>query len=335
MKGENAKREIGEGLDAIRSVAGRAVEIKTLAETFGKPEKIYAVGCGSSLAAGYAIAFWLRQSGFDAEAIPSSEFYSYNHHSSPQTLAIFLSQSGKTTETVFALRHAKSLGMDTFSISNFPDSPLALEAGKTFSLNLQKEIAVMATKTVDATLAAGYAFAQSLAGREFSKLDSVISVLERIITTDMGGIADFIKPYRSIYIVGSGLDYAGVMEFSIKIGEGALIQATPMYTLEVSHGPKAAASDLPAVIIALQPNIQKDYARIIREVKENRTKTVSLSRPGMDLGADLNFEIDIDPELSVFAIVKFSQVLTLNLGLSKDVDPDAPPSLKKVVILEH
>ncbi len=333
QKGHYTLKEIQEGAKTIDKIMQNSHRLEKIIDDIKKQGvyNIYVVGAGSSLSAAHAIAFWLRDNGMVAYAIPSSEFY---HHKWPiysKTLLIAISQSGKTSETLLAAKFGKRNGVAILAITNNSKSPLAKIADYEFTVEAGKEESVISTKFIDAALASGYIISKLMSNSSYADLARVKDYYEEILKINYKPILNLLEEYRGVFVIGSGLDYAGGLELSNKLSEGPMIQSTSLNTFEIGHSPKPMTKYLPTIVITFQPKLESDYLRLTEELREHKAKVIKVGHKNKHFIHNFDISIDIEPHLSPFVITKIGQILSLQLGLRKGYNPDKPHGMHKFV----
>ena len=213
--------------------------------------QVYILACGSAYHAGVAAQYVLE----DLTKLPvrvelASEFRYRKIPLAPSALAIVISQSGETADTLAAMRLAQENGIRTLAIVNVLGSTIAREADSVFYTLAGPEIAVATTKAYSAQLIACYLLAIHFANvrgtisairyrdllRELEtlpeKIDAVLDEKERI-----KNVAERFKDARDAFFLGRGLDYALAMEGSLKMKEISYVHSEACAAGEMKHGP--------------------------------------------------------------------------------------------------
>ncbi|MBC7961271.1 MAG: SIS domain-containing protein [Vallitaleaceae bacterium] len=255
-------------------------------------------------------------------------------------LVIGVSQSGKAADVLEVIRGAKEDGAITVSITNFEDSPLALEAD--FHLNCACEIekSVAATKTFTAqmfllaNLVAIWTENEDLK-RELEllpfKIEETFEISEQII-------AD-VKRYRFMsecFVLARGINYAVALEASLKIQETTYVRARAYATSDFHHGPFAMIDkDMPVLVFAPNGVSLRDVTEMIHKLKQQGADitVISNNEEVLKLG-DCHFKIPQSDNdmITPFLNVVVAQMFACQLALLKGLNPDSPRGLNKVTI---
>ena len=151
--------EMMEQPDSLRKTfASEMSKMDSVSEAVSKADKIYLIGCGSSISTCYSVRDALRMScDMSVEVFTGYEFY-YNKKliNGENSVAIFTSQSGETADTLASLKRANEYGIQTVSISNEPDSSMIKEAKTPIITQCERETAILGTKTYVTQLACLY-----------------------------------------------------------------------------------------------------------------------------------------------------------------------------------
>lgn len=255
-------------------------------------------------------------------------------------LVIGISQSGKAADVLEVIRAAKDSRAVTVSITNFPDSPLALEAAYHLDCSAGIEKSVAATKTFLAqiTLMAALTAAWSGNGEMMAKLMEIPQKVEQIIR-DSDEIADKVQRYRYMeecFVLARGINYAIALEGALKIQETCYVRAKAYATSDFYHGPYAMIEEGTAVIVFAPsgPSL-KDVRDMIRKLKESGAELVIVSDLE-EIRAEGACSFSIpgagDDLFSPFYNVVVAQIFACRLALAKGLNPDSPRCLSKVTI---
>ena len=311
------------------------------------------IGCGSAYHVGVAIQYVLE----DLARIPvrvelASEFRYRNPIIEEDSLAIIISQSGETADSLAALRLAKEKGMRTLAVVNVVGSSIAREADYVFYTLAGPEIAVATTKAYSTQLIAGYVRGVELAyargqidDAKRSELVAEICALPDKITRaleDKERIQWFAAKYsnaRDIFFIGRGLDYAVSLEGSLKLKEISYVHSEAYAAGELKHGTISLIEDRTLVIgVLTQPDLFEKTVSNMVEVK---------SRGGYLMGLTVygNYNIEDTADFTVYtpktdthfatsvAIIPL-QLFAYYVSVSRGLDVDKPRNLAKSVTVE-
>lgn len=234
--------------------------MREISEKLKKKEKIYLVGCGSSLSTCYSVRDALGfLSDANLEVLTGYEFFYHKKIQNSNSALIVTSQSGETADTVAALRKALDVGIYTVSITNEPESTMMKESEDAVLTRCGRETAILGTKTYMTQLLCLYEILFSMVGSEESQkiledLDGLPRVVERLITDteeENKVLAEKYKDEEIFYCMGSGPNYGLAYKIAMTMFmEGALKHACPLYSGEFRHGLiERAEKDVPIMFL--------------------------------------------------------------------------------------
>ena len=225
-----------------------------------KADKVYLIGCGSSISTCYSVRDALRMSTtMNIEVFSGYEFY-YNKflQEGENSIAIFTSQSGETADTLSSLRKANEYGIHTVSISNEPDSSMIKEAKTPIITRCETETAILGTKTYVTQIACLYQILFSASDYEnkdvlLAQLKEIPDIIEDLLkSTEEEGkkLAEEYKDEEIFYCLGSGPNFGLSFKLAMTmLMEGAIKHACPLYSAEFRHGLiERAEKDVPMII---------------------------------------------------------------------------------------
>ena len=351
-------KEIHEQPKSIRETIGfklnkEKVELENInftKEFLSSINKIFIVACGTAMHAGLAVKPTLENlCKIPVEVDVASEFRYRNPLIDSKTLAIFISQSGETADTISALKLAKEKGATTLALSNVIGSSITREADIFIYTHAGPEIAVASTKAYTAqvvllNILAIY-FAEILESsdkkliEEFKKdLLELSNNIDDILKNDK----NIIKIAKDIYLkddmffLGRGIDYTVAMEGSLKLKEISYIHSEAYAAGELKHGPIALIDDgFPVISIVTDEILTPKTISNIQEVISRGAKTIVITDD--ELNKSFNYVIKIpktnkylSPILSVIPL----QLLAYYISKEKGLDVDKPRNLAKSVTVE-
>ena len=316
--------------------------------------KVTIVACGTSYHAGMVARYWLAQlAGVPVEVDIASEFRYRAPHLPPDGMALFISQSGETADTLAALRYARSQGQRIVSVVNVEESSIARESDAVIRTQAGPEIGVASTKsftaqlTTLACLAVGIAVARGDIGRAEeselcralvevpSRVNDVLNHDERI-----AALARDVAEARDVLYLGRGTGFPVALEGALKLKEISYIHAEGYAAGEMKHGPIALVDEhVPVIVIAPSDDLFDKTASNVQEVIARGGKVVFLSDPpGIErLGAVAAATIEL-PEVNPFvAPILYTipaQLLAYHAAVAKGTDVDQPRNLAKSVTVE-
>ena len=316
-------------------------------------DMIHLVACGTAYHAGLQGQYALRDIAKTNSFVEIASEYRYmNPFVNNKTLAIFISQSGETLDTLAALREAKSKGAKTLAITNVVGSTISREADSTIYTMAGPEIAVASTKAYTTqvimlqllSIFIGKKKGVVSNNKEQEYLSSLYSISDKIKftleNTDIfPEMADHLKDKVNGFYIGRGLDYAIAMEGSLKMKEISYIHTEAFPAGELKHGSIALIEKgTPVVVIGLQSNLLEKTISNIKELKARGAYILSVGRESSTELREVSDNFipvkDIDNIFSGVLSVIPLQLLAYYTSLAKNIDVDKPRNLAKSVTVE-
>ncbi|MBA3409591.1 MAG: SIS domain-containing protein [Geodermatophilaceae bacterium] len=335
-------REIGEQPAAVSRTLEALLPLRgELASLAARRSQVLFVARGSSdNAAVYGRYLLEAHSGMSAAlAAPSIATHYRRERDLSNTLVVSLSQSGETVEIVATQDWAKACGAATVAVTNDAHSRLAAGADLPFVTQAGRELAVPATKSYTAQLAALAVLATALAP-EPEQLDAELHRVPQEIARqldDRAGIEEAVAALGrsdSILVTGRGLVLGTALELALKLEETCLRPVRGMSYADLKHGPIAVVGEgLVAVLVAASGGPLLGAMTELAADLANRAATV------VGFGGDEGFRAACDvavrgPELveavSPLALIVAPQLTVEALARRLGLDPDAPRGLSKV-----
>lgn len=315
--------------------------------------RLYLIGCGSAYHAACVGKTVTEQlSHVPCEAEIASEFRYGKPALDERALAVIISQSGETADSLAALRMCRARGVRTMAIVNVAGSTMAREADAVCLTCAGPEISVATTKAYAAQLAALYMLAIRLAAargaidreRENQLAEALLELPDRLAATIAAGacvrmLAGDIARCDDVFFIGRGLDHAVCMEGSLKLKEVAYIHAEAFAAGEIKHGTISLIEDgVPVVGVATQRKLLPKTLANLAEVKSRGAKTILVVPGGWAETVDhVDFVVDIPDAEPLFAAslaVVPLQMLAYHVSRAKGLDVDKPRNLAKSVTVE-
>lgn len=322
-------------------------------DVFQNLDSIRVIACGTAMHAGMvARALIEPRLRIPVTVSIASEFRYEEPLINEKTLAIVISQSGETIDTLAALRLAKECGSPVLSIVNVKGSSIARESDYVLYTHGGPEIAVASTKAYTVQLAALYLVFCKMAlvrgryteeqARTFTAdlLDCAAAMEKMIGQKDsIRETAVRISASPDAFFIGRGMDYAFSLEGALKLKEISYIHAEAYAAGELKHGTIALITDgMPVIAIATQKHILAKTLSNIREVKARGAYVILLlgeETPLEDGIADTVIRIPkTDDEFTVFPIAVVLQLIAYYASVQKGLDVDQPRNLAKSVTVE-
>ena len=317
-------------------------------------ERVTMVACGTAYHACLTAKYWLERIARIAVEIDiGSEFRYRAPAMRPGGVAIFVSQSGETADTLAALRYAKAQRQRILAVVNQPESSIAREADIVLPTLAGPEIGVASTKAFTAQLAVLAAFTVAVARargvigpkREaelVGHLTEIPSRLGEVLHHDerIQAIAAEIAEARDVLYLGRGSAFPLALEGALKLKEISYIHAEGYAAGEMKHGPIALIDEtVPVVVLAPNDDLFEKTLGNVEEVMARGGRVVMISdADGVARLADrLAFGIAVpscDPFVAPLLYAIPIQLLAYYAAVSKGTDVDQPRNLAKSVTVE-
>ncbi|MDO5100105.1 MAG: glutamine--fructose-6-phosphate transaminase (isomerizing) [Eubacteriales bacterium] len=311
------------------------------------------VGCGTAMHSGLVGKHVIEQSlRLPVQVEIASEFRYREPVLLPGTLAVFVSQSGETADTLAALRLAKEQGVKTLAIVNVKGSSIARESDFALYTHAGPEVAVASTKAYMVQLTAFYLLAWRIGlaqqrlkteevRRQVEDFLKLPQLMEKLLADDrrMKKIGDILSEHSDLFFIGRGLDYALSMEGSIKLKEISYIHSEAYAAGELKHGTiSLITEEVPCIALATQPTLYSKMISNIREVKTRGAFVVVICRPDFPQEAGLyDVRVELPPcaqTFTPFLAVIYLQLIAYYTSYAKGLDVDHPRNLAKSVTVE-
>ena len=317
-------------------------------------KRLTIVACGTSYYAGMVAKYWFEQfARVPVDIDVASEFRYREPVLEEGGLALFISQSGETADTLAALRHCKAEGQVIGVVVNVPTSTMAREADLLLPTHAGPEIGVASTKAftcqlaVLAALAAHMAVRKGLLDRK-AEAEIVTHLLEAPAALnaaldhddDIASMAHLIAPARDVLYLGRGQDYPLALEGALKLKEISYIHAEGYASGEMKHGPIALIDDdVPVVVIAPSGPLFEKTVSNMEEVRARGGQVVLISdakgleQAGEGCLASIEMPV-VHPLIAPLVYAIPVQLLAYHVAVVKGTDVDQPRNLAKSVTVE-
>ncbi len=316
--------------------------------------RITIVACGTSYYAGMVAKYWFEQfARVPVDIDVASEFRYRQPVLEPGGLALFISQSGETADTLAALRHARAEGQVIAVVVNVPTSSMAREADLLLPTHAGPEIGVASTKAFTCQLAVLAALAANLARAKgrltrdeeraiVAHLQEAPEALSAALVHDeeIEAIAPLIAPARDVLYLGRGPDYPMALEGALKLKEISYIHAEGYAAGEMKHGPIALIDELvPVIVLAPSGPLFEKTVSNMQEVRARGGKIVlisdaeGLAAAGEGCVATIEMP-SVHPLIAPLVYAVAVQLLAYHVAVLKGTDVDQPRNLAKSVTVE-
>ena len=315
--------------------------------------QIYIIACGSAYHVGTAAQYVLEDlTGIPVRVEFASEFRYRKPIMDPKGLAVVISQSGETADSLAALREAKELGVRTVGIINVVGSSIAREADHVFYTLAGPEISVATTKAYSTQLMAVYAMALQFAivrekiteeqyEKYIAELQTIPEKIQKILE-DKERLQWFAAKQanaRDVFFIGRGIDYAISMEGSLKMKEVSYIHSEAYAAGELKHGTISLIEDGTLVIgVLTQPELYEKTVSNMVECKSRGAYLMGLTSFGnYNIEETADFTVYIprtDPHFATSLAVIPLQLIGYYVSVARGLDVDKPRNLAKSVTVE-
>ena len=312
------------------------------------------IACGTSFYAGLCAKYWMESlAKLPVEVDIASEFRYRGVEMEPGGLAVFISQSGETADTLAALRYCKEQGQKILSIVNVPESSIARESDAVLLTYAGPEIGVASTKAfttqlvVLSCLSLALAKARGKIDRETEgRLSEALTEVPARAAEDLNHderlqqLAGEVAEARDVLYLGRGTSYAIALEGALKLKEISYIHAEGYAAGEMKHGPIALIDEsVPVIVIAPSDGLFDKTASNMQEVMARGGRVIFFSdAPGcMKLGEAAKHAIalpEVDPFVAPVLYAIPVQLLAYHVAVLKGTDVDQPRNLAKSVTVE-
>ena len=316
--------------------------------------RITIVACGTSFYAAMVAKYWFETfARVPVDLDVASEFRYRDPVLEEGGLALFISQSGETADTLAALRHCKAAGQTIGVVVNVPTSSMAREADLLLPTHAGPEIGVASTKAFTCQLAVLAALAAHLAvakGRmdRAEEQEVVRHLLEAPAALnaaldhdeDIAGMAHLIAPARDVLYLGRGPDYPLALEGALKLKEISYIHAEGYAAGEMKHGPIALIDEaVPVIVLAPSGPLFEKTVSNMQEVRARGGKIVLISDAEglLEAGEGCLATIQMPKVHPLIAPLVYAvpvQLLAYHVAVAKGTDVDQPRNLAKSVTVE-
>ena len=316
--------------------------------------RVTIVACGTSFYAGMVAKYWFEQfARVPVDLDVASEFRYRQPVMEEGGLALFISQSGETADTLAALRHARAEGQTIAVVVNVPTSSMAREADLLLPTHAGPEIGVASTKAFTCQLAVLAALAANLA-RAKGRLstDEERAIVDHLAEApaalnaalshddDIQAMAGAIAGARDVLYLGRGTDYPLALEGALKLKEISYIHAEGYAAGEMKHGPIALIDDaVPVIVIAPSGPLFDKTVSNMQEVQARGGKVVLISdeigvrAAGEGCLATITMP-EAHPLIAPLVYAVPVQLLAYHVAVAKGTDVDQPRNLAKSVTVE-
>ena len=343
-------KEIFEEKDIIEKIIKKYNTIEKLEKKLGfltKYDNITIIGCGSAYHVGLIAKYLLEEyANIPVNIEIASEFRYKNNFLNKKSLAIFISQSGETADTLASLREVKKDKIDTLGIVNVQESSIAREADKVMYTEAGPEIAVATTKAFIAQLVIMILITIYMGNKKgkikiedlneiLTNFDNLKKQIENILNNSYKEIAKKIYQAQNIFFLGRNIDYGIAMEGSLKLKEISYIHSEAYPAGELKHGTiSLIEKNMPVISIVTKEHIFDKTISNIKETKARGSFNIVISNKTVN-DCDINILVpNINPILQPILVTIILQLISYETANLKGCDIDKPRNLAKSVTVE-
>ncbi len=345
---------IGDTVHSYVHPSTREIEMPALPFDFRTLPKLSLIACGTANYAGMVAKYWFEDlARMPVETDIASEFR-YRKPPLPEGgLAVFISQSGETMDTLEALRLARQGGQHIVSVVNSPESTMTRESDVVLATHAGPEIGVASTKaftTQLATLACLAITAAKQRGLLASETEAELTQAITEVPSRVAGvlreeahihqIAQEISHARDVLYLGRGTSYPIALEGALKLKEISYIHAEGYAAGEMKHGPIALIDEnVPVIFVAPGDELVDKTAANVQEVAARGGRVVLISdAAGLARAGDLAWKTielpTVHPFVAPMLYAVPVQLLAYQIAVLKGTDVDQPRNLAKAVTVE-
>ena len=320
---------------------------------FSTVDRVTMVACGTGHYATQVAKYWFEQlAGVPVETDIASEFRYRQPVLSARGVAIFVSQSGETADTLAALRHVLGKVARTIGVINVPTSSIARETDVALPILAGPEISVASTKGFTAQLLVLLLLALK-AAQDRGRLgaDQVAAHLQTLRTlpglmaqaidreAEVEALAYRLAEARDVLFLGRGTMYPLALEAALKLKELSYIHAEGYASGELKHGPIALIDKaMPVVVLAPRDALYDKTVSNMQEVMARQGQVVLISdRKGLEEAGPVWATLAMPPVPDLLAPIVYAvpaQLLAYHTALARGTDVDQPRNLAKSVTVE-
>jgi glucosamine--fructose-6-phosphate aminotransferase (isomerizing) len=345
---------IGDTLGSFTDAGTGDVDLGPLPVDFTRVPRITIVACGTAYYAGLVGKYWIEQvARMPVEIDVASEFRYRAAPMPPGGVALFISQSGETADTLEALRYARAQGQYIISIINSVESTIARESDTVFYTKAGPEIGVASTKAFTTQLVALACLTVAIAQARGTITDArasqiavalreVPALVSEVLNNDAAieALAHHIAQARDVLYFGRGTAYPLALEGALKLKEISYIHAEGYAAGEMKHGPIALIDeDVPVIVLAPHDALFEKIASNVQEAQARGGRILVISdKAGIARLSHLavgTIELpDVDPFVAPILYAIPVQLLAYYVAVVKGTDIDQPRNLAKSVTVE-
>jgi len=346
-------RAVGDTLQDIESITPELFGDQAY-KIFKQVDSVLVLACGTSYYAGLTAKYWIESIAQVPVSVEIASEYRYRDSvPNPNSLVVTISQSGETADTLAALKHARSLGMQhTLTICNVATSAMVRECALNFITRAGVEIGVASTKAFTTQLTALFMLALSLAqvrGRLSEEAEAQHIKALRHLPTAIGAVlalepqiiawAERFAGKENALFLGRGMHYPIALEGALKLKEISYIHAEAYPAGELKHGPLALVTEhMPVVVVAPHDALLEKLKSNMQEVRARGGDLYVFADADSRIASSEGTHVIRMPEhygmLSPILHTVPLQLLSYHTACARGTDVDKPRNLAKSVTVE-
>ncbi|TVP96874.1 MAG: glutamine--fructose-6-phosphate transaminase (isomerizing) [Roseinatronobacter sp.] len=320
---------------------------------FASADRLIMVACGTAFYACQVAKYWFEKyAGLAVELDIASEFRYRDPVLGPSNMALFVSQSGETADTLAALRHVRPHVAQVLSVVNVPTSSIARESDVALPIHAGPEIGVASTKAFTAQLQVLALLALKagldrgfLSGEDFDARLAELRLLPGFVAQaldreeEIKRMAEALAQARDVLFLGRGVMFPLALEGALKLKEISYIHAEAYAAGELKHGPIALIdTDLPVIVFAPHDALFEKTVSNMQEVMARQGKVLLISdAKGLAEAGDVPFRLQMPSVPDFIAPIVYAvpaQLIAYHTALHRGTDVDQPRNLAKSVTVE-
>jgi glucosamine--fructose-6-phosphate aminotransferase (isomerizing) len=346
-------RAIGDTLEGVTAIMPELFGDGAY-NVFKQIDRVLILACGTSYYAGLTAKYWIESVAKVPVNVEIASEYRYRTSvPNPNTLVVTISQSGETADTLAALKHARSLGMNhTLTICNVATSAMVRECSLSYITRAGVEVGVASTKAFTTQLAALFLLTLTLAqvnGRLDEDQEAIYLKQMRHLPSALGAVLalepqviawaeEFARKENALFL-GRGIHYPIALEGALKLKEISYIHAEAYPAGELKHGPLALVTEeMPVVTIAPNDALLEKLKSNMQEVRARGGELYVFADVDSRITSSDGVHVIRLPEhyglLSPILHVAALQLLAYHTALARGTDVDKPRNLAKSVTVE-
>ena len=346
-------RAISDTLEAVASISPELFGDGAY-RVFKEVDQVLILACGTSYYSGCTAKYWLESmAGIPTSVEIASEYRYRDSVPNPRTLVVTITQSGETADTLAALKHARSLGMEhTLTICNVSTSAMVRECKLAYITRAGAEIGVASTKAFTTQLVGLFLLTLALAqvrgrlseeqeAQHLKALRHLPVAVQAVLALEPQIIAwseEFARKENALFL-GRGLHYPIALEGALKLKEISYIHAEAYPAGELKHGPLAlVTAAMPVVTVAPNDQLLEKLKSNMQEVRARGGQLFVFADNDTRIESEQGVQVIRMPEhygaLSALLHVVPLQLLAYHTACARGTDVDKPRNLAKSVTVE-